>query len=308
MSFADSFLTCPDLFPARRGGEPWGDEELRCGFVGGAYHLTGLAAAQHEAIAARFGAFPAPAGVAVRLDVFRAAEEDFLPIPLDGREYRLDVDYAPRAVRLAGHRLIGLLEWREEGLAAALWTSTVEAGAFAEALENVLRVVAAYRVVENGGVLVHSAAIAWDDGACLFPGRSGAGKSTLSGLAAARGLTVLSDELNALTAGRPAEVEQVPFAGDHGQSRRVEGRMPLVAVCRLRQAATDDLRPLGPGETAAQLVAASPYLNRDPYRASAAEEILAAVASATPGWELSFRRDSDLAVLGRLRLPQEVSP
>lgn len=50
------------------------------------------------------------------------------------------------------------------------------------------------RLARDGGVLLHAAGILTPAGGVAFTGPSGAGKSTLSGLHAARGSTVLSDE------------------------------------------------------------------------------------------------------------------
>ena len=49
MSFGARFLAFPDLFPARRAGEPWGDREVALDLPGGPYLISGLSAVQAAA-------------------------------------------------------------------------------------------------------------------------------------------------------------------------------------------------------------------------------------------------------------------
>jgi hypothetical protein len=303
--FGAGFLVNPDLFPARRGGEPWGGRDLALALPGGPYRFTGLNAAQEEAVRGRFGAYcslpdGAPEGVESRL--FRAAEADFRTFDVRGWEYGLDLDATPAAVRLAGLRLVGRLDWRSRQqspalgrLAAALWTPDAGGEAFAGIFENFLRVLVAYRLQEEGGAVLHCAAVAGSRGAHLFLGRSGAGKSTISGLAQERGATVLSDDLNALRlAGGAAVVEKLPFTGDYGDSRSPSSPGPLAGLYRLEKDVADSLRPLSRAEAVACLLACSPYVNADPHRrddllANLLRLVRAAGAGeAPPAWALRF--------------------
>jgi hypothetical protein len=274
--FGAGFLINPDLFPARRAGEVWGEREIALALPGGPYRFTGLNAAQEEAVRGRFGASSGPdaaageaPGATVSSALFRAAEADFRIFDLRGWEYGLDLDATPEAVRLAGLRLVGRLDWRT-GLLGALWTPDGGGPAFAGIFENFLRVLVAYRLQELGGAVLHCAAVACPQGARLFLGRSGAGKSTVSRLAEERGLTVLSDDLNALFPGAdgapPARVEKLPFTGDYGDSRTPFPSAPLAGLYRLEQDTTDALRPLSRAEAVACLLACSPYVNADPHR------------------------------------------
>lgn len=303
MSFGDELLATPDLFPARRAGEPWGDGELVLDFVGGAFRFSGLSPAQEALARDRFADVvrpgAAPAG-ATLTRVFRVDPADFLPFTPAGREYRLDLDPGPDAVRMAGLGFMARLDWRPS-LAGGLWTDAESPERFPDVLENYLRPLAAYHALEEGTLLVHSAALVSGECAFLFPGRSGAGKSTLSGLAVRAGWTVLSDELNAVHAvGETARVAQVPFAGDHGKAVRVTGDFPLRAIGRLRQAVTDGQQSIGPAEALALLYAATPYLNLDPWRGPRAESLLSDLVARVPAVELAFRRGSDLAVLSEV--------
>lgn len=300
MTFGAAFLTRPDLFPARRSGEAWGELALTIALPGGPYRFSGLNAAQAEAVRARFGAHLAgETGAAVETLLFRLAEEECREIDTRGWEYGLDLDPAPAAVRMAGLRLAGRLDWRP-GLAGALWTPDAGSEAFAGIFENFFRVLTAYRLLERGGVLVHGAAVVAGGWSLLALGRSGAGKTTFSRLALARGAEVLSDDLNALR--RTAEgtvVEKLPFTGDFGDlgdSASPAGPFPLAALLRLEKSPDDALVPLGRAEATGLLLACSPYVNVDPHRREALLANLAALLPAAgdpPAWALRFTLSGD---------------
>ena len=240
MSFGTEFLNCPELFPARRAGEPWGDHHVTIDFLGGPYLFSGLHQTQVEAVRNHFGPYylkddASPCG-SVEIRLYRAGESDFREFQLKGWEYHLDFDYHSHSVRVAGLKFMGLLEWHQD-LAGAVWTSALDPDRFCEVFENFLRATTQYHVLGLGGLLVHSAALVIDDAAYLFPGRSGAGKSTLSRLAAARHWQILSDELNALSVREAITyVQQVPFAGDFGRTSRSDTSFPLAGIFSLRQA------------------------------------------------------------------------
>jgi hypothetical protein len=291
MSFGARFLANPDLFPARRSGEGWGERVVALDLPGGPYRFAGLNEAQVEAVRARFGAHcrddEGPATVEGLL--LRAPETDFLSFPVAGWEYALDFHYGADAVLLAGLRLMGRLDWRPR-LCAALWTPDAGGPAFAGIFENLLRVLVAYRLFESGGAVVHGAALLGPGGGHLFLGRSGAGKSTLSRLAAEQGAVVLSDDLNALLPHDAGiRLAKLPFTGDWGDSRSAEAPVPLAALHRLEKSHEDALTPLPRSAAVALLAACSPYLNADPGRRdrllAQAERLL---PPGLPTWTLCF--------------------
>jgi hypothetical protein len=267
MSFGARFLRNPDLFPARLAGEPWGERTLALDLAGGPYVFRGLNADQEDLARGHFSGFCLPAEAAVAGGVacqsMRVVDDEFTSFDLRGWEFTLDLDAAPDSVRVAGLGLMVRLEWRPS-LRVAFWTSATGA-AFAGALENVLRVVASYRLLEVGGVLLHSAGIVVDGGAWLFLGRSGAGKSTLARLSLDEGRSVLSDDLNAVVLeGSEGVVVPVPFAGDHRGVRT--GRPRLAAICKLRQGNATRLEALSTAEGLATMLAAAPFVNQDRHR------------------------------------------
>jgi hypothetical protein len=295
MSFGAGFLRHPDLFPARRAGEPWGDRALALDVAGGPYLLSGLAASQEEALRHRFGSLCGPreaGGIATA--VFRAPAADFLVIDTRGWEYTLDLDPSPDALRVAGLHLMARLGWTP-ALAGALWTPETEGEEWTSVCENYLRLLTAYRLLEEGGALLHSAGVSDGESAWLLLGPSGAGKTTASRLCLAAGGTVLSDDLNAvLFRDGEARLRKLPFTGDLGERTGGPESVPLRAVLRLAQGEKEGLRPLSPAAALAGLVAAAPFVNRDPFRREALLGVLERLARAVPAWEVTFAREGRL--------------
>lgn len=307
MTFAATYLREPDLFPARIAGEPWGPQSLVVDFAGGPYVFHGLDEAQADALRRRYAPFSRPTGArveaTVRCDAFRLAPEELRPADLRGVELTFDRDYAPAAVRMAGHDLLARLEWRSEVLSAGFWTSTPAPASFHGALENVFRALVAYRALALGGALLHSAGVLVDGSPPLGVvacGPSGAGKSTLSRLAQRHGLGLASDDLNmVLPAERGAVLAPVPFAGDREPGGWPERPLPLAAVCRLAQGTDERLEPLPRAVAAASLAACSPTVNADPFRADRLLANLDRLVHSTPAYRLTFALDGGAADLLR---------
>ncbi len=303
MSFGARFLVAPDLAPRRRSGEAFGPRQLLIDFAGGPYRFQGLSEAQARALGERFAAFLAPAGrePAVESRLFHLPAEDFRAVDVQGWTYALDLEHQPELVRFAGLGLVGALEWRPE-LCGALWTpldgTPAEAEAFLGAFENYFRVLAAYRLMELGGALLHSAAALDGGRATVFFGASDAGKTTVSRLSEASGRAVLSDDMNAvLPAGGGAlsaagvSVHQLPFAGDFGRAAARPGAVPLARLLRLEKGPEHRLSPLAPAAAVAALLACSPFVNGDPYRSDRLAENLAAIVERAGAAVLGFRKD-----------------
>ena len=310
MSFGEGFLRFPDLFPGRRSGEPWGDRAVALEVVGGPYLFTGLSPRQEELVRQRFSGLCGlgEEAAAVVSRVFRAPAADFLDRDVRGWEYTQDMDHAAGSVRVAGLRLMARLDWTP-ALAGALWTCEEEGDEWTAAVfENFFRVLAAYRLLVEGGAVIHSAGVTDGASAWLLLGPSGAGKTTASRLCLEAGATVLSDDLNAVRLGphlpgpplpwgeegeqRP-RIERLPFTGDLGGRSGGPAAYPLRAILRLAKG-EDALRPLSPAAALAGLVAATPFVNRDPWRRNALLAILEGLARSVPAYELTFSLGSRL--------------
>jgi hypothetical protein len=298
MSFGDPFLALPDLFPARASGEPWGNETVAIRIAGNAYRCKGLSVEQADGLRARFGSLCSPAAdsgeSAILIHIFRASDADFID---DGRvwEFDFDLDYAPSAVSVAGFHFMGRLDWLPR-LTAALWTCENAKLVSHAILENLLRVVVAYDLFEQGGLLLHSAALADKSVADVFFGPSGAGKTTISRLGLAAGRQVLSDDMNALRVdGSNLFVEKVPFAGDLGQTpHSIEGKFAVRNLCRLQKGAAPALRRPTRAAAVAALLECAPFVNRNPHRYVELVEKLQAIEERLPVQVLTFAPDDSV--------------
>jgi hypothetical protein len=265
-----------------------------------------LTGEQLQGVEGRFGPLCRPLDRADRSEpaivtrVFRAPLEDFRPIDTRGWEYTLDLAHEPASVQIAGLHLMARLDWAAD-LGAALWTPEERGEHFAPVLENLFRALFAYRLQEVEGALVHSAGVVVGERAFLLIGPSGAGKTTAARLCLARGGGILSDDLNAVrlgaaraSAGVDAWVEKLPFTGDLGAVGELgaggsaAARWPLGGLLRLIQGPEDGVRPLSRGAALATLLAASPIVNRDPFRRDALAAFLERIAFAVPAWDLTF--------------------
>ena len=297
MSFGAQFLRVPDLFPGRPAGEDWGDRAVTLSIAGGPCLVSGLSAVQERDLRERFGGLCRDGGeAAVSLRVFRAPAGDFREIDTRGWEYTLDLDPSPGGLRVAGMRLMARLDWPAGAsrLAGALWTCEAAGEEWTSVCENTLRVLTAYRLLELGGAMIHSAGISGEGEGYLLLGPSGAGKTTASRLCLEEGATVLSDDLNALVReGDGVRMVKLPFTGDLGDRAGAPATVPLRALLRLAKG-PERLRPLSRAEALAGLVAAAPFVNRDPWRREALLDALQPLAAAVPAWELTFPRGARL--------------
>lgn len=305
MEFGEDYLTRPELVPARRAGELWGEGRVDLVLAGDRYLVSGVDRDQERALRERFAGWVRRqngSDTATELRVYRAPEEEFKSAGTVWREYRLDLDYQRDVVRVAGLHVMAVVELGP-AITAALWTSKSGTD-FSGVVENVLRLVVAYRLLASERVLLHSAALVRDGSAVLFPGRSGAGKSTLCRLGLAAGWEVLSDELNVLVlAGDSLAVEQVPFTGDIGPQRTARPKRtgyPLRGACLLEKDAADRLTPVTAGRALGALLSTAPYVNRDPHRVECLEQLLEEAVRRGPASILGFSRESRLDVLAQL--------
>ena len=215
-AFGEAFLQDPGLFPGRRSGETWGEREIAFELAGGAYVFSGLDPSQVDALDGRFGSrVVGPDGSRVETLVFCVEAREFRELER-GRPYTFDLDYSRASVRLAGPGFMARLDWTPD-LRGALWTAA-PGTSFGGAFENYFRVLLAYRLLDLGGALVHSAGVRDEaGGGYLLFGPSGAGKSTFARLAREAGASVLHDDLNPLCRGKGSTaLKALPLSRDIG--------------------------------------------------------------------------------------------
>jgi hypothetical protein len=306
MTFGERFLTYPDLFPTRHSGEPCGEQAVLVNLPAGPYLFTGLNEDQEQGVRARFQGLCLPPGEtaepAVTTNVYRVGSGELRSFDLHGWVYQLDLDFAPDRVRIAGLRLLASLSW-EPDLTGALWTSEQQPDAFPWLIfENYFRILVAYRLLDRGGALLHSAAVVDNGMAHVFLGPSGAGKTTVSRLALAAGRAVLSDDLNALVPTRNGpSVAKLPFAGELGGVPSPGDRFPVRALHRLVKGDRNTAKTLAPAQTLALLISCAPTVNQDPHRFSRLADNLANLLDSVTAYELTFAQTEELwAVLPSL--------
>ncbi len=272
--FGQRYLRTPELFPARQSGEPCGNVDITTQLGGVVYSLEGLSAEQAEAV--RRG-FPAPEQLALpreaetpttRIRFFRAFAGDFLEAPDDREFFGLDFDYQPGRVRVAGARVMLLLDL-DPLLSAAVFLPPGDGELEPHSrsmIANAYRIVAAYRAIADGNLLLHSCALLEGDGCWVFSGHSNAGKTTLAREWLDDGGRVLSDDLNAVfrdASGR-WHAQAAPFSGRVPLT--TTDPVPLRGVYRLKQAEATTVANVQDTRWIASIAAGVPFVNADLYR------------------------------------------
>lgn len=285
------FLREPALFPARIAGETWGSERCELALAGETFRIEGLSERQLRGLAERYGTRmhePSEGPMAAVLQMFRAPRSDFLEIDTRGWEYWADLQWTETGFSMSGMRVMARVDAARERDRAGIWTCVEEPEELSGVVENVLRPLLAARLLANGGLLVHSAAVAGR----LFAGQSGSGKSTISRLALQAGLPVLSDDLNAVVAdGERFLIAPLPFTGDLEPHEVSNEPTPLRGVFGLEKGNREEVRPMTLAAAVSLLVRCAPYVNQDPQRMPLLLDRAAAIAAGTARGTLTFRRD-----------------
>jgi hypothetical protein len=164
--------------------------------------------------------------------------------------------------------------------------------------------------VEQGGLSIHSSAVARGDDGFLFLGHSKAGKSTVAELSAAIGLLPLGDDLNfvvrnpqngyRLAAAPNAKIPKVSYSLE---KPRLRGIFALV------QDKSDHLVPIMPIKLAPILF--DSFIQQTPYVRRIADKLVekafqtvCELARQVPGFELHFRKSPDFWKLIDEKFPE----
>lgn len=280
-----TYLVDPASFPARAEGMPWGGDEASFAVASVPIRIEGLSPLQKETLGGLYSVNASSSKVGVSL--FQVDPAAFHPIDRRGWNYSLDFDYGASHTHVVGIDWMARIEWQSGTVNAGMWVSTEDSGAFHGAIENFLRVLAAHVLLLEGGVLLHSAAVVASGGVHLFVGPSGAGKSTISHLARSQGRSVVSDDLNVVTA--ELALGGSSFFSEIGS--RAEVSYPVRGIYRLVKGDEDSLRPMGEGETIASLIACAPFVNHSRFLAHRLWSNLEALAGRAKAHALTFRRE-----------------
>jgi hypothetical protein len=293
VQFAEEFLKNVHSFPKELNGTPWGNRAITIDFLSGPYVFNGLNRKQSQVISERFFELtstdsPALSSPAIHTHIYKLPEKIFRSIDTSGWEYRMDFDYQEKYIRIAGMRFMAYIQL-EPALEAWMWTADDSRLISNSAFENIFRVIVAYKLLSEGGMVLHSAGLAQDNNAWLFIGRSGAGKSTISKLGEDSGMTILSDDMNAVILKDGAyHTEQLPFAGEHGQTAVTKGIFSVQGVYYLQKSAHNEIIKTTSAKRLAELLVCSPFINTDPYRYAALATNLALLRDNIKGGNLNF--------------------
>jgi len=218
--------------------------------------------------------------------------------PLDTvEEFDIAFDYREQDFTVRGLRFCA-----EVSLAPVITTHIRvlhSAGVFTEfILENIMRILVAYRAADQGGLLLHSACFTDGQKTWLLFGHSGAGKSTCSDFASQAGMQVLSDDMNVIfPAADGWKVRRVPFSGTSKGEYSGPPEVALTNICHLRQSDTNRLQALSAATGVSLLLASAAFANEDPWRTGRllknCKDLLQYVAVQA----LYFRRDADFLSL-----------
>jgi len=158
--------------------------------------------------------------------------------------------------------------------------------------ENFLRVLYAWRCLEQDALLLHASGIIRDGRGYVFFGPSGSGKTTITRLSQAH--TVLSDDLVIIKKQDARwRVYGVPFRGDLPEAPRTNAAADLRRIFALKKDAAHQVTTLSAPEAVARLSACVPFVMTQPEHARRVTATCAALNAAVPARTLHFRRDAE---------------
>ncbi len=222
----------------------WGSRSLYIQLPAVTIRFYGLSRSQRDSLIEGYPGFVSQKAVPVDIEcqVYRLER---LP-KLCSSELTFDGQYAPKKVRdkNVGHLSITGFNFEADltldtSGESSLGVVEEKALAYADVIENYLRIIAAHKVLDHKGVVLHSAGLVFDEDAFIFSGRSNAGKTTLTRKAHKAGARVLSDDINLVLPGKVGyEAYAVPFTGEFGRTLEHAGGKeyyPLAGIILLEQ-------------------------------------------------------------------------
>lgn len=302
-TFGTGFLKDPSSFPGGLGTRRWGVHGMCLDLGRRAYRLEGLTAEQAHLLRTRFAAYESDGaeGIPIVVRTFEADGAAFRPPPPAPWVYALDFDHRAESVGWIGVREAGTLTLSPTP-DVCMWTVAGEGDIFARAVENVLRLVVAHALLEQGGALFHGACVVDGGTATLFPGVSGSGKTTISRLSAAEGRTVLSDDIVGVLPGAAGfDAVALPFGSEFRWPGPRNARFPLGALCRLEKGKATQVNDLSRSAAFGLALACTPYVNNDPRRTDQLFAVLDRLTATVCLRSLQFQKDGPVWAT----LPQE---
>jgi hypothetical protein len=159
--------------------------------------------------------------------------------------------------------------------------------------ENFLRVLYAWRCLEQGALLLHASGLLHNGQGYVFFGRSGSGKTTITRLS--QGSTVLSDDLVIIqpkaTLTEGVWVYGVPFRGELVNAPRTNASSKLGGLFSLVKDERHHIEPISEAEAVAKLAACVPFVMSQPQNVSQVLELCRRINRHKPVSALHFHLD-----------------
>jgi hypothetical protein len=304
MEFAHYYIANENITNVVRSKVSTQKNNVRVDIYGGPYLLVGLSPEQCDGIVNHF---TGRCNVEIDVDIDKAPgvkiqvkivdQKNFKPAYYPNGENSMEFDYGDKTVWVAGVFFIGKLDLTFERI-SNIWVGSESGFKFTEIIENFLRVVVAYRILANKGVMLHSAGLNNYSEGYIFFGKSGAGKSTISGLAAQSGFEIVSDDLNALIPGEDGVgLHMLPFTGDYKPTSVSSDTSALRGIFQLKQADENKLTAVSDGFALQALMVCCPFINQNPYCSDLLISNLERIIESVPVLSLRFTNNHDFLPL-----------
>jgi hypothetical protein len=254
--------------------------------------LDGLSERQADDLGRRFRPFVAKATARpdVHIVLHPAGVDQFLRMRRDGTSetYRLESRRTGKRLVLWSYEFAGWLDPSDGHAALALVEERGEQ--FDRGLENFLRVLTAFYILERGGLLLHASGVVRNGAAHLFFGPSGRGKTTVTDLSCED--VVLSDDLSLVVKnGDGFEAAGIPFGMAHHRVPDSRDSFPIASLNSLVQSLEVKRELLTGGRALAELSASLPFVMRETRQCGRALEVIERLLATVPAYRLWFRKD-----------------
>ena len=254
---------------------PWGTGSLVFNLPGGVLRVLGLSQPQQQAIRSNYSDYIEADNSSASSDFPVCQAYKLCRVAAKSlQQHEHHGQYAPlqirgsHGVKIIGENFIAQIPLQPEHPPGSIGVVAEHELAYPNVIENVMRIYAAYRALDTGGLMLHSAGLVRDGVAYIFVGRSNAGKTTLTRKAFKAGARVLSDDINMLfvDASGAYRAHAVPFTGEFGRTlNHAKGRetYPLAVVVVLEQGDSLQVSPVSPAEAVKKILIGCPFVNMD---------------------------------------------
>lgn len=256
----------------QRTADHWGAHSLCFSLPMAHVNIVGLSSNQLDSLKESYPGFiteGAQTGVGrgIECTAFRLEQPIALPsgaLARDGQYTPLQI-WQPDGLHLTGANFEARLALNSQHASTSLGVARENDLSLANVIENFLRIVAAHQSLQQGGLVLHSAGLVFDDQAYIFCGRSNAGKTTLTRKADRHGALVLSDDINVLLPSHEGyQAHAVPFTGEFGRTLDHKGGQeayPVKGIILLEQGRKMATMKVKTSDAVATLLAGCPFVN-----------------------------------------------